>query len=602
MNRVAAAVFGLAFLALACKNACAAEPAIAGVVLDAPATPTAAPSFLVAVSPATGRWIANSYHVTIELKNAESGELLATSNRVAGESDVAAGQTVFVSVKFAAPLTVIGIVSVLVRLEHDGRAVDENTQTAFAVGAVAAGADVVAQSQLAKPLSGEAGITSKFQARASRTFVVSLTERLATDRSLSVDTNQSTLAGYGTTLVRLQSPGQLLQAGSIYAEVNPLVLNGAQGVGVTAQQDFSPARGVKAVYFQGDPTTDNPYNAAALTYTTPFGADVLSLTGGKVHSSGAVDPFSTVFLRDGVFAAATLKFNRPAALSYELDYATFAYFDEIAQRDRSDHAFAFQTTFPLAALSWSADYSHTGTFYPTITTPNISPDHDDLHIGFRVPVGKLSLAGSAAGALDGLDGAFSPLQTVGWKEQADLRYSLEQNSAVGLRAIHSIDHSNGSVASSNSVDDLLLTYSTRRGDYAFGTAVGSVNTRNSGGTLVHAIRDAFTISRDVSEGLGFSAGYTLSNRQFNDATQTEIEGSGSSSITYTRSIFSFSATANRSLTRPFFGDTLAALTTIDYSLRIRPARAFPIGMLMTLGSTHGGNTSTYGSVNVTRGF
>jgi hypothetical protein len=602
MNRVAAAVLGLAFLAFACKNARAAEPAIAGVVLDTPASATTAPGFLVAVSPPAQRWLANSYYITIELKNAETGELLATSNRVAGESDVAAGQTAFVSVRFSAPLSVAGLISVLVRLEHDGRTVDENTQTAYAVGAVAAGAFDSAQSQAAKALSGEAGATAKFQARASRTFAVSLTQKLAPDRSLSIDTNQSTVPGYGTTLVRLQSPGQLFQAGSMYAEVSPLVLSGAQGIGMTAQQEFSPARSVKAIYLQGDPTTENPYNAAALTYTTPLGADVLSLTGGKVHASGAVDSFSTVFLRDGVFAAATLKFDRPAALSYQFDYATFAYFDEIAQRDRSDHAFAFQTAFPIAAFAWSADYSHTGTFYPTVTTPTLSPDHDDLHIGFRVPVGKLSFAGSAAGALDGLDGAFSPFQTVGWKEQADLGYSLAQNTAVSLRAIHSIDHSNGSVASSNSVDDVLLTYSTRRGDYAFGTAVGSVNTRNSGGTLVHAIRDAFSISRDVSDGLGFSAGYTLSNRQFNDATQTEIEGSGQSSITYTHSVFSLSATASRSLTRPFFGDTLAPLTQIDYSLRIRPAHAFPVGMLMTLGSTHGGNTSTYGSINVTRGL
>jgi hypothetical protein len=601
MSRVGAVLVGLAFFLLSGKSVPAAESAISGVVIDTAASAVAGPAFLVAVTPQTGYWTATSYAVVIELQD-EAGERVALPRSVAGETGAAAGQTVFVAVRFDAPLQGSGVISVRVRLEHDGKIVAEDDRTAFALGAVAANAGAAGTSPAAQRLTGSIGTTSKFQARSSRTFAFSATQQLSADRSVFVDTTQSSLAGYGSSLVRFEAPGQRVEVGSFDADSDPLVLKGSSGIGASFVQTLPNNRSVRALYFQGDPTRENPYNAAALSYSTPVGADVLSITAGKVHAAGALDPFATVFLRDGVFAAAGLTLDKSAGLSYEARYGVISYRDEAAQADRTDRMVLFGVRFPTGAINWTADYVRAGTFYPDLTVPLVTPDREQIRTAFRVPIGKLALTGAAEGLRDGLDADFSTNKNIRWREDVALAYPLGTSSGLQLRVVNSIGHTDGVSAGFSGVDDSRFGYFIRRGSYAATVDIGSVNTRSSAGTTLHSIRNSFTLAREVSDGFGFSTGFTVNNRQSGDANLTEIEGSGSSGISYTHSIFSFTASAERALTRPFFGVAGVPTTSLDYSLRVRPLPAFPFGTLLTLGALHGTTRTTFGSLNVTRDF
>jgi len=601
MSRFSVALFVLALVAFSHLPALAASPAIAGVVLDAAGGANSGPAFTVGVSPPDGRWAAGSYQVTIELMRVETDEIVARSRWFAGDADVDAGQTAFVAIVFDTPLNVTGVFAVRARLEHNSRTVDENDETAIALGTVAASADR-SVTGAAREATAELTSTANFRSQASRTFALNLANPLSPTSTVFANFGLSTVPNLAQNLIRLQGSGQQVQAGTFALDVDPLFLNGTSVDGASFERAWANTQKLKVLYVESSDPTANPYDIAALNYSARIGPGVAMITTGQMHVTGVLDDTVPVFLRDGFFAGASYRVDRPAGITYDVRYGLVTYRDDASQTMRTDRMIEANTEFSTATIVWTIGFNRTGTFFPNLAAPEVTPDREAVRAAFRAPLGRLSVSGSVEGTRDGLDADFSVNPTNGWREQLQFAYPLGAGSNLRLGILSAVDHGDGFVGPLDDLDDTRLSYATRIREYVLTADIESINTRKATGVLAHATKDSIGISRDTGSGFGFSTDFSLNNRTFNDVTQTEIYGAGTTSVSYTRGIFSLSAGQERSLTRPYLGDAGAPLTVLEYALRVRPTPQFPYGLLMSVGLQHGFNSSTVGALNLSRAF
>jgi hypothetical protein len=513
---------------------------------------------------------------------------------------VTAGQTAFVSVMFDAPIEIADVFTVRARLEHDSRVVAENDETAIALGTIAAKA-APANTAQSQPVTADLAASSKFRSRASRTFALNLTNEISPDNTVYANVGLSTVPNTAENLVRWQGAGRQFQAGIFGLDVDPLFLRGTTVEGASFQQTWN-TRALKALWVQSSDPTENPFSIVALNYSAPAGPGTATVTAGQMHVSGSVDDTTPVFLRDGLFAGAGYRVDRPAGVSYEVRYGLVTYHDDASETMRTDRMVDASLGFSTSAIVWTMSFDRTGTFFPSLASPEVTPDRETFRAGFRVPVGRLSVSAGVEGNRDGLDPDFSLNPTNGWTERVQFAYPLGPTSGLRFGVLNAFGHGAGFIGALDDVQATNFSYATRVRGFTITTDIDSVNTRTASGVLSHSIKDVIGIAREASEGLSFSTGFSLNNRQFNDPNQTEIYGAGTTTVSYARGIFSLSAGTERSITRPYLGDAAPALTTTEYSLRVKPTPRFPYGLLMTVGLQHGFDSSTVGSLSLSRGF
>lgn len=606
-----------AFVSLVPTIAVADGPgAVGGVAFDK-ADPRAGDTLVVqiAVAPTDGVWAAGSYAGHVQLRSVD-GAVLAESADVAGGSATAAGQIVSLFVPIAIPQNASGPLVVRATVAHGGGVVGDDARSSIVVGAVQQG-QVAAPDATAAPtapagsgappprerqkkFTADINTTSNYAATQAQQAGITIGAKFNDDRSFTSTFGLSTQLGEQKPLLGYQTKDSLTQVGTFSPTYDSGVLSGPSGTGFTYKRPFD-GNVVQIAFLSGQHDTPNPFTIAALNATRNLGFGLVSVTVGEVYVTGDATPNAAYFLREGTFVG--LQYTRPpnsANFGYSFRYGLIDYQDDVIGRHRADRVLEETTTFTLLRIGFTFDAVRAGPYFPSLTAPGITPDRESISLGGTVPVGKVNLTAGINEYRAGLNGSPLTQNTHFWTESLGADYTLHDGDTLGVKVSNAIQHQDGSQIAYNGNDNTGVTYNLRRGLYGVQLSLGSANQRSSTGTLSHTIQDGVTVTRTVGTGLSVNAGYNTTDALANQATGVSFLDALSAGFGYTTGPATYSASINKSLTRPGSGIAAPPSLAVNYGVALKPFPKVPYSLSVTAAQAHGGSASTTGALNIAR--
>ncbi len=601
----------IVFVVATCSGARADGQAgsIVGVAADRPA-PRAGESIVVriAIAPPVDVWAAKSYSARVQLRDAV-GSVLADSAEVVGNSATAAGQFVVLPVTVVVPDATSGPLSVRATVTHAGAIVGDDTSTSIVVGAVVpeslapeVGAAPGSTPPVARPktLTADINATSNYGKTPSQQSNYTVGAKFTGDRSLTSTFGLATTIGAPKPIVGYQTSQTLTQVGTFSPSFDSGVLSGPSGTGFT-YKDTIGARSVQLAFLSGAHATQNPFTIAAINTGTDILGGTLTLTGGNVWVTGAANPGSDFFLRNGMFAGLQFaKKPNAANFSYSLRYGVIDYLDDVIKRHRTDRVFQASSIFTISKVGFMVDIVRAGPYFPTLTAPGITPDREAATLTATVLVGKVNLTGSLITNRDALNGSFLTQKTHFWTESIGADYALRNGDSIGLKLSNAIQHQDGSQVAYNGNDNTGITYNLRRGVYGLAFTVASTTTRSSTGILTHTIQDGVSVTRTVGEGFSINGALNTTNALANQNAATSFLNAVNGGVGWTRGPVTLSTSLSRSLSRPGYGVSDPAALSINYGVAVKPFPSLPYAISITAAQAHGASASTVGALNLSR--